>query len=112
MSMLVPIVLVVGTKDYLQTNYGNVVHRCTKFHVCQLYMENILYSALARFPFFFDVICTQVHCLPKNNYENKFVRILLSMSLDSILVSSVVSLSGPYTELQEHVYLHCSCFGT
>ena len=63
MSMLVPIVLVVGTKDCLQTNYGNVVHCCTKFHVCQLYMENILYSTLAHFPFFFDVVCTQVHCL-------------------------------------------------
>ena len=39
MSMLVPIVLVVGMKDCLQTNYGNVVHCCAKFHVCQLYME-------------------------------------------------------------------------
>ena len=79
-------------------------------------MENILYSTLAHFPFFFDVVCTQVHCLPINNYENnvfkKIVRILLSMSLDSILVSSVVSVSGPYIELHERVYLHCSCFGT
>ena len=45
MNMLVPIVLVVGTKDCLQTNYGDVVHCCTKFHVCQLfisiYMDNI-----------------------------------------------------------------------
>ena len=39
------------------------------------------------------------------------VRILPSMSLDSILVSSVVSVSGPYTELHERVYLHRSCFG-
>ena len=31
MSMLVTIVLVVGTKDCLQTNYGDVVHCCTKF---------------------------------------------------------------------------------
>ena len=37
------------------------------------------------------------------------VRILLLMSLDSILVSSEVSVSGPYTELHERVYLHCSC---
>ena len=34
------------------------------------------------------------------------VRMLLSMSLDSILVSSLVSVSGPYTELHECVYLH------
>ena len=47
-------------------------------------------------------------CLPINNYETKItVRILLLMSLDSILVSSVVSVSGPYTELHERVYLHC-----
>ena len=39
MSMLVPIVLVVGTKDCLQTNYGDVVHCCTKFHVCQLFIS-------------------------------------------------------------------------
>ena len=38
MSMLVPIVLVTGTKDCLQTNYGNVVH-CTKFHICQLFVS-------------------------------------------------------------------------
>ena len=52
MSMLVPIVLVVGTKDCLQTNYGNVVHCYSMFHVCQLE---------AHYPFFFDVVCTQVH---------------------------------------------------
>ena len=39
MSMLVPIVLVVGTKDCLQTNYGHVVHCCTKFHVWQLFIS-------------------------------------------------------------------------
>ena len=74
MNMRVPIVLVVGTKDCLQTNYGDVVHCCTKFHVCQLFISTwILYStlALSHFPFFFDVVCTQVHCLPINdNYEN------------------------------------------
>ena len=32
----VSIVLVVGTKGCLQTNYGDVVHCCTKFHVCQV----------------------------------------------------------------------------
>ena len=45
------------------------------------------------------MVCTQVHCLPINDYEDnvfkKIVRILMSMSLDSILVSSVVSVSGP-----------------
>ena len=54
---------------------------------CLLDMDNIIYSALSHFPFFFDVVCTQVHCLPiNNNYENnvfqKKVRILPSMSLD------------------------------
>ena len=39
MSMLVTIVLVVGTKDCLQTNYGDVFHCCTKFHVCQLFVS-------------------------------------------------------------------------
>ena len=34
------------------------------------------------------------------------------MLLDSILVSNVVSVSVPFTELHERVYLHCSCFGT
>ena len=75
MSMLVHIVLVVGTNDCIQTNHGDVVHCCTKF------------SCVSRI-------------------------LLLSMSLDSILVSNVVSVSGPYTELHERVYLHCSCFGT
>ena len=73
-------------------------------------MDNNLYSTLtlSHFPFFFDVVCTQVHCLPINdNYENnvfkKIVRILPSMSLDSIVVSSVVSVSGPYTEFHKCV---------
>ena len=35
------IVLVVGMKDCLQTNYGNVVHCCTKFHACQLLLDDI-----------------------------------------------------------------------
>ena len=43
MSMLVPIVLVVGTKDCLQTNYGDVVHCCIKFHVCQLFISTWIY---------------------------------------------------------------------
>ena len=34
------------------------------------------------------------------------------MSLNSILVPSVVSVSVPFTELHEHDYLNCSCFGT
>ena len=76
MSILVPIVLVVSTKDWLQTNYGDVVHCCTKFHVCQLFISTwkTLYSTLAHFPFFFDVVCTQVHCLPMNNYENNVLK--------------------------------------
>ena len=38
---------------------------------------------------FFDVVCTEVHCLPIN-YENNVTLSEYSMSLDSILVSSVV----------------------
>ena len=64
---------------------------------CLLVHGKHLYSTLAHFPLFFDVVCTQVHCLPMSS--KKIVRILLSVSLDSILVSSVVSVSGPYTEL-------------
>ena len=37
MNMRVPSVSVVGTKNCLQTNYGDVVHCCTKFHVCQVF---------------------------------------------------------------------------
>ena len=79
-------------------------------------MTLMLYStlALSHFSFFFDVVSTQVHCLPimKAMSSKNIVKILPSMSLDSILVSSVVSVSGPYTELHERVYLHRSCFGT
>ena len=42
MNMRVPIVLVVGTKDFLQTNYGDVVHCYTKFHVCQLFISTYI----------------------------------------------------------------------
>ena len=34
------------------------------------------------------------------------------MSLDSILVPSVVRVSVPFTELHEHAYLYCSRCGT
>ena len=67
-------------------------------------------------PLFFDVVFTQVHCLPTNYDDNychhNIVGILLSMSLDSILVPSVVGVSVPFTELHEHAYHYCSCFGT
>ena len=109
MSMLVPIALVVGMKDCLQTNYDDVVHCCTKFHVCQLF----LYSTLAHFPFFlmwYVLKCiVYQYMIMKTMSSKRIVRILLSISLDFILVSSVVSVSGPYIELHER---HCSCFGT
>ena len=37
-NMHLPIVFCfdIGTKDCLQINYGDAVHCCTKFHVCQL----------------------------------------------------------------------------
>ena len=42
MNMHLPIVLVVGTKDCLQTNYSDDVHYCTKFPVfISTYMDNI-----------------------------------------------------------------------
>ena len=68
-------------------------------------------------PLFFDVVFTQVHCSPTNYDDNYCCHniggILLSMSLDSILVvPSVVRVSVPFTELHEHAYLYCSCFGT
>ena len=43
MSMLVPIVLVVGRKDCLQTSSGDIVHCCTKFHVCQLFFSTLIF---------------------------------------------------------------------
>ena len=43
LSMLVPIALVVGMKDCLQTNYGDAVHCCTKFHVCQLFISTLIF---------------------------------------------------------------------
>ena len=36
----------------------------------------------------------------------------IALSLDLILVPSVVSVIVPFTELHEHAYLCCSCFGT
>ena len=84
MSMLVPIVLVVGTKDCLQTMAMFFI--AVPSLMCVNCLLVYLYSTLAHFPFFFDVVCTQVHCLPINTMSSKNVfRILLSMSLDSIL---------------------------
>ena len=82
------------------------------FLVSIIYVHNIN----MHLPLFFDVVFTQVHCLP-TNYDDNYCRhnivgILLSMSLDSILVSSVVGVSVPFTELHEHAYLYCSCCGT
>ena len=90
--MHVPIVLVVGTKDCLQTNYGTVVHCCTKFHVCLLDDINVISTlALSHIPFFFDVVCTQVHCLPiNNNYEsNVFEKYCQNIAIDVIRLYQV-----------------------
>ena len=67
MSMLVPIVLVVGTKDCLKINYGDVVKfiavpslMCVS---CLLVLKIYITLALnMHLPFFFDVVGTQVHC--------------------------------------------------
>ena len=64
MNMRVPIVLVVGTKDCLQTNYGNVVHCCTKFHVRQLFISTwITYSTLALSDFPFSLMWYVLKCI-------------------------------------------------
>ena len=69
--------------------------------MCQFLLVHVHYII-------FHLVCTQVYCLP-TNYENNVVNIvrilLLSMSLhrDSIIVSSVVSVSGPYAELDKRV---------
>ena len=83
--MLVPIVLIVGTKYCLQTNYGDVVKfiAVQSFNFLSVHVK-YLYSTLA---------------------------LNMHLPLDFILVSSVVSVSCPYTELRERVYLR-SCFGT
>ena len=71
MNMLIPSVVVVGTKDCLQTHCGDVV----KFIAVPSFMcVNVLlvhgryvYSTLALnsyLPFVFNVVYTQVHCLP------------------------------------------------
>ena len=61
-------------------------------------------------PLFFDVVCTQVHCLPTNHNDN-VVTTLLEYCCQ-ILIPSVVRVSVPFSELHEHAYLYCSCFGT
>ena len=60
MSMLVPIVLIVGTKDCLQTNYGDVVKliavpsfKCVNFLLVQgkyIYSTLVLNMHLSIFP--------------------------------------------------------------
>ena len=96
MNMLVPIVLVVDTKGCLQTNYGNVVKLIVPSFTCvHFWLVHVHYINM-HLPLFFDVVFTQVRCLPtKFNYDDNYCRhnivgILLSMLLDSILVSSVV----------------------
>ena len=64
--MLVPIVLVVGTKDCLQTNYGNVIKFIAVPSLMCVENINIALAPNMPLPFFFDVVCTQVHCLPIN----------------------------------------------
>ena len=111
MNMPVPIVLVVDTKGCLQTNYGDVMMLYQVSRVL-FWLVHVHYINM-HLSLFFDVVFTQVHCLP-TNYDDNYCRhnivgILLSMLLDSILVSSVVRVSVPFTELHEHA---CSCFGT
>ena len=57
-------------------------------------MTLMLYStlALSHFPFFFDVVCTQVHCLPiNNNYEsNIFEKYCQNIAIDVIRLYSCI----------------------
>ena len=66
MSMLVPIVLVVGTKDFYKQTMAMLFIAVPSFMcvncLCTGKISIFLYSTLyAHFPFFFDVVCTQVH---------------------------------------------------
>ena len=71
-----------GTKDCLQTNNGMCCAfycSCITFHVSMFVSEYLN----MHFPFFFDVVYTQLHCLP-TNYNNNVVTTfvtLLSMLL-------------------------------
>ena len=59
--------------------------------MCPFLVVHIHYINM-HLPLFFDVVFTQVHCLPTNyddNSHHNIVGILLAMSLDSILVPSV-----------------------
>ena len=67
MSMLVPIVLVVGTKYCLQTTMAMLFIAVPSFmcvNCLLVHGKQYLYNTLAPFPFCFDVVCIQVHCLP------------------------------------------------
>ena len=78
MNMLVPIVLVVGTKGCLQTNYGDVVKfiAVPSFHMCvNFWLVHVHYINM-HLPLFFDVVCTQRHCL-KTNYDDNVITTLL-----------------------------------
>ena len=77
MNMLVPVVLVVDMKGCLQTNYTDVVKfiaipslTCVHFWLVHVHYINM------HLQLFFDVVCTQVHCLP-TNYNDIVVTPLL-----------------------------------
>ena len=60
-----------------------------KYIRCQLFISTwktyiVVYSTLAQFPFFFDVVCTQVHCLPINKYENNVFKNCQNIAVDVI----------------------------
>ena len=77
MNMFVPTVLVVDTKGCLQTNYGDVVKfiAVPSFTCVHFWLVHVNYINM-HLPMFFDVVFTQVHCLP-TNYDDIVVTTLL-----------------------------------
>ena len=68
----------VGTKGCLQTNYGDVVKFIavpSSTCVSIFWLVHVHYINM-HLPLFFDVVCTQGHCLP-TNYDDNVVTTLL-----------------------------------
>ena len=65
---------------------------------------------------FFDVVYTQVHCLP-THYDTMLSQhchntVVYVITIDSTLAPYVLCVSVPYVKLREHTYPYCSCCGT
>ena len=79
--------------------------------MCQCFVSTCYYIIETHLLFVFDVVCTEneVHCLLTND-ENNVVKTLSEYCCRCCrLVTSVVRVSVPVTELHR---LACSCLGT